>query len=72
MPKVPAKYPSRTKQVKKLSLLTNGIVVEIFNCTKKNGYTLRHFVELLCMLNNDCKNVFPSTLTSKENSVLEC
>ncbi|KAH3818799.1 hypothetical protein DPMN_120525 [Dreissena polymorpha] len=61
-----------TKQVEKPSPLTNGIVVEIFNFTKKNCYFLKHFVEVLFMLNEECKNMSPSILKSKVNSVLEC
>ena len=36
-----------------------------------NGYNLQHFVVMLYMLNDDCKNMFTLTQTSKVNRILE-
>ncbi|KAH3806871.1 hypothetical protein DPMN_135199 [Dreissena polymorpha] len=58
------------KQVEKSLTLTNGIVLEIYNLTKKHGYTLKHFVQVLSLLNKECQNIAPSTLTSNVTSVI--
>lgn len=68
---ITVKHVESCDTVPKVNNLSNGVVLELFQFSKKSGHILNQFCRLLESFDSNLKCVNSSTVTSRVNSILD-